>query len=1005
MAESSQLIGREGELETLDQILHKAIGGEGSTIFVTGEAGIGKTMLVDTFREFASKQKVNILSGSASADTSQPFLIFSKALGEVMEGSLFEEQEYKGFTKLFAVNRAGMLVAESSAEMEDMDADIFAGMLSAVQDFVRDSFDQSGAQQAGLGRLEYGNMKILIEHGADIFLTGVFGGEEHADMKPLLKRTLEGIEEQHGQLLETWSGQMEDIAPIQQEITKLADARFLVRRNLEGVNIETERLRIADEILEVLKRLSAEKPMLIFLEDLHWADESSFYVVNYLARNIRSSPIFLLGTLRPNESEALQGVVDGMNDEKILEEMVLEKLDLDHTVLIINKMFPQNDFPATLAERLFEQSKGNPLFVIEMLKGMHDDGSITLQAGQYTLVSDSFQIPATVEEVVNRRLEVLDPDTMAMVEYAACIGQRFDVSVAASNQLLKEPQASLEKLLASSILMKKNGTVEFSHAVFQSVIYDTIGERWKTGHHRNIGEHFESVNADNLDDVMYELARHFSRTKESGKIIEYCTKAGEKAESSYAMEQALEFYMQALGSLPDRTHDKTLDLLERVGDIQAIIGKLDEAIENFQKAKDLSENKGAKSRLLRKCSKILTNNGDFDRSLEFTKEASNILEGANPQEQGRILFDDGTTFWRKGEFDRAMELFKEALGTLEDHPLKEENDIVAVLNGIGNVHFHRGEMHDALEIYERTLKINERIGNAKDIAMLLGNVGGVYHGMGKLDDALEYFNQSLEMRKKLGDILGIAQTQNNIGVAYQDKGELDRALEAFHQSLEIAEKLGSKVGISIILYNIGGLYHSKGELDRALDIYNRGLEIREIIGDKAGLAYSLYNIGRINHTKGELDTAKRQYEECLTICLEVGDKQLSIHPICSLAELKLRDGDIQTALEQVEKALETASDIGIKGEEGLCHRVLGTVHREMEEWDRASEELEKSKAILEEVGHKEELARTLYDYALLFKAIGEPAKAKPHIEKALAMFEEMGMKLWVGKCKKALEDL
>jgi hypothetical protein len=189
MNEPGLLIGRDNELKTLNQILNKAISGEGSTIFISGEAGIGKTRLIDAFRESAAAQNLKVLSGSASADTSQPFLIFSKALGEVMERPLFEEQEYKGFSKLFAVYKTGMLLAETSTGEEDLDADIFAGMFTAVQDFVRESFDQAVTQKAGLGRLEYGNMKILIEHGTQIFLTAVFTGEEHPDMKHLLRRT------------------------------------------------------------------------------------------------------------------------------------------------------------------------------------------------------------------------------------------------------------------------------------------------------------------------------------------------------------------------------------------------------------------------------------------------------------------------------------------------------------------------------------------------------------------------------------------------------------------------------------------------------------------------------------------------------------------------------------------------------------------------------------------------------------------------------------------------
>lgn len=998
-----ELIGREEELSKLKSTLNNAVDGKGSTIFLSGEAGIGKTMLVDAFRNYSTAQNLKILNGAASADSAQPFLMFSKALEQEINKPLFEEQEIKKFVKIFAINRAGLLVAQSSSEDEGLDADIFAGMLSAVQNFVGDSLEGEDEKTATLGRLEYGDMKILMEHGQHLYLTAVFSGNEHPDMTTAIRRTLQNIEENNLSILENWSGNMEDLKPIQGDIERLADIEFFVRRGLVGVKLDNERIRIADEVLEVLKKSSTKKPMVIFLEDLHWADESSLFVINYLARNIRDSPIFMLGTLRSRESESLQNIIEGMKAEKILEEMELQKLGLDNTAEIIDMTYPENNFPETLAQRLYEQSKGNPLFVTEMLKGMHDDGSVARQNGEYTLVSESYHIPATVEEVVNHRLEVLDSQGMAIVEYSSCIGQKFECLAAFSIQSLNNPQEALGSAQNSQIITRYNGTAEFSHAMFQNVIYNSIGNRWKATHHKNLGEYYEEVYADKLDEVIYELARHYSKTNENKKLIDYCTRAGEKAEGSYAMEQALEFYKKALNAMPDQ--DKAADLQERIGDVLATMGHADEAIENFQKAKEAVEDKEAKSRLLRKCSTILTNNGEFDRSLELMQEARTYLEDGKPQELGRILLCDGTTYWRKGDFDRAMEMLKEALSIFEKLPGADDIDIATTLNGIANVHYTRGEMNEAMDIYRRSLELNEKIGNEKEIALLLGNVAGVYHGLGKLDDSLEYFSKSLEIREKVGDLLGIAQTQNNVGVINQDLGKLDEALVALNQSLDIAEKMGSKVGVSIILYNIGSIYHAKGDLDRALDIYERGIKIREEIGERQGLAYSMYNIGRICNTQGHKDKAKKHYENCLEICQEIGDKQLSVHPISSLAEFRLEEGYVQEALEMIETAVKTSMDISARGEEGRCRRILAMVYREIGDLEKASEELETSRTILEEVGHKEELARVFKEYAFFYKAKGELDKAKQSLEEAISMFEGMGMKLWAKECEILLSDL
>ena len=217
-----ELIGREKELGQLHDELDNLADGKGSTVLVSGEAGLGKTRLIEEFRKNTEAKGVKILTGAAAADTIHPFLIFSKALEEEAASPLFHDEEFVRFESIFAVNRAGLLIAQATPTDAELDPDILAGMLSAVQGFVQDSLDGSGKESAGLGKLEYGEMKILIEHGPHLFLTALFKGTEHKDMRDTIKNTLREIEENHGDVLENWSGMMRDIAGVQ-ELIKLVD--------------------------------------------------------------------------------------------------------------------------------------------------------------------------------------------------------------------------------------------------------------------------------------------------------------------------------------------------------------------------------------------------------------------------------------------------------------------------------------------------------------------------------------------------------------------------------------------------------------------------------------------------------------------------------------------------------------------------------------------------------------------------------------------------------------
>ncbi len=233
-----KLIGRDEELNQLKKYLDDAIVGKGSTILLSGEAGIGKTRLVDEFLNHSIANNVKVLAGSSASDIIHPFLILSDALEKEIDQPLFQDQEFVSFRAIFAVNRSGLLVAQASSETDDLDADIFAGMLSAVQDFVRDSFDSSVEQRAGLGRLEYGDMTIMMEHGSHLFLTALIQGNEHPGMKNLLRTAVKDIEKDCGEILESWSGSMVDMTQIQDEISALANVKFQVRRDLVKISQE-----------------------------------------------------------------------------------------------------------------------------------------------------------------------------------------------------------------------------------------------------------------------------------------------------------------------------------------------------------------------------------------------------------------------------------------------------------------------------------------------------------------------------------------------------------------------------------------------------------------------------------------------------------------------------------------------------------------------------------------------------------------------------------------------
>ncbi|MEW5937500.1 MAG: tetratricopeptide repeat protein [Candidatus Thermoplasmatota archaeon] len=887
IAITTGLVGREKELARLNALLDEALGGKGSTALVSGEAGIGKTRLLDELLELASSRDVMVLSGRAAQDICEPFFVLSEAMKAVTEHPLFQEEEYRSFAKILAVDQAGLLLGLAPPEHEDeMDADILAGMLSAVQNFIRDSFDRAGEGTKGLGRLEYGDMKILVEHGEGVFLTAVFSGSEHPDMRPLLTRTVRRIEESG--ILGTWSGKMDDVQGVQEEIDRLSKARFLVRRDLEGIRLEEERLRIGNATLTALINASERRAVLLALEDLHWADESSLFVLQYLARNIAQHRILILGTFRPGE-DGVENRVAKMRAEGTISEIALAGLGNDKIIELVDSVYAPHKFPEGFLGSLAERCEGNPFFVGEVLRHMLSVGSMRQENGTYIIADEGVALPHTVEEAVNRRLETLDPDAMTLAEYASCIGREFPRAAVLSIELLNDPKGALQKLNDAGIVHLTNGSLDFSHALFQEVIYSSMNERWRAIFHQKIGEYYEVACEGHIDEVLYDLARHFSRSRQHEKGFGYCVRAGEKAESAYAAEQAIEYYERALSVAQKIKLDPRSEvrLLHGIATNAQLLGRWSEAEERLRNAFDLSLKAGEKALAAESRSllgDILRSRGKYDEALSVLNEAhAYFTEVGDARGAAKALNCMGLAYWDLGENAKTMECYEEALKAAD--VLGDRKLICRALNNKGLVLWSKGEYAEAMECYMRSLRLSEEMGDKLTKSVTIANIGITHYAMGDYAKALACHHERMKIAEELADMRGIGSAVGNMGNIHFALGDYAKALECYKRSLKIMEAMGDKRGIGITCGNIGNLHREMGDYSNAEACYDRAIEIARAAQMKFYLSGYLHYKAELYFRQGKAVEANLINEEALALAEEV--KRTEIVSNCTILRAKI----------------------------------------------------------------------------------------------------------------------
>ena len=338
-----------------------------------------------------------------------------------------------------------------------------------------------------------------------------------------------------------------------------------------SIPYDREQARLFDGVARFLAEMSSRGTLLVVLEDLHWASESTLQLLHYLARHLAAHPVLMVGTFRPEavgQEHPLLTLQQQLNREGLCQPLHLARLSSADVEAMLVKMSGAGESVVPLAERLYEETEGNPFLLMEIAKALFETGVIRLEGGawrgDFARISErTLPLPASVSEAIQARVHRLAEETQEALRLATVLGREFDFDLlkAVWGQGEEATLEALDDLLRYRLIVEGTGAMgrdyAFTHHKIQEVVYAGMPRRRRQHAHARVGTAMERLYGTEVEAFAGELAFHFEQGQHvdktlTEKAITYLLQAGDRARGLYAHQEAIDYYQRALALLKKR---------------------------------------------------------------------------------------------------------------------------------------------------------------------------------------------------------------------------------------------------------------------------------------------------------------------------------------------------------------------------------------------------------------------------------------------------------------------
>ncbi len=651
--------------------------------------------------------------------------------------------------------------------------------------------------EAGIGKTRLAE-EFLAQarlQGAACILARCYQGEANLAYGPFVEG-LRGFLQQNPAA--DWQQRLsaQDLGEVRRLLPELAQLRTDLpdSQSLETPGVRT---RFFEGLTQaILAMCTGERPGILFIDDLQWADEASQDLLTYLARRLDRRPILLLATWRSEDippGHRLRSLLAEIQRGNRATVLALRRLSPDSVHELIHAALPAS--PENLSDRLYHETEGTPFFIVEYLAAVKKESGFA--------AADEWPIPGGVRDLLHARLQDIAETGWQVLQASAAIGRSFDFDVihAASGRSEEEVIAALETLIRRGLIhelqqresntlsgLENSWVYDFSHDKLRSLVYEETSLARRRLLHRRIAETLalHARGKQELPAKAGQIAYHYKRAGLADEAAQYHKLAGEHARSIYANQEARLHFQTALAL----GHPETAWLNEAIGD-------------------------------------LFTLQGDYAQALNSYESAA-ALRTANPVDLARIEHKLGDVYQRMGEWDLAESHFQAALETLPD--LQTGAEPSRIYADWSFTTRQRGQTEQALELAAQALRLAQEAGDDRALAQAYNLLGILNRSQGDLEKAVRYLEESLAYANRLDDLSARIAAWNNLAMAYAERQELAPAFEVAQKALDLCRKLGDRHREAALLNNLADLSYAAGQSERAMDYLTKAVAIFAEIG-------------------------------------------------------------------------------------------------------------------------------------------------------------------------------